>query len=98
VFARCQAGATDYERWDLWAPSDDEDDALGARPPSSPAFRALERDIDERHQRFASALGGHAVRDGAALTSTDFFSMRCVHAESTTGALPLQFAKLQEMT
>jgi len=63
VFAGCQAGATDYERWDLWAPSDDEDDALGACPPSSPAFRALERDIDERHQRCASALApgrGHA--------------------------------------
>ncbi|KAK9827632.1 hypothetical protein WJX81_001342 [Elliptochloris bilobata] len=31
--------------------SDEEDEALAACPPSSPAFRALERDIDRRHQR-----------------------------------------------
>lgn len=47
-----QAGAaTDYDRWDLWTPSDEEDEALAACPSANPGIRALERDIDQRHQR-----------------------------------------------
>ena len=45
------AAATDYDRWDLWTPSDEEDDALAACPPANPGIRALERDINQRHQR-----------------------------------------------
>jgi hypothetical protein len=44
-------GACDYARWDLWCPSDDEDALFGQLTPDTPAFRAMERDIDERHRR-----------------------------------------------
>jgi len=43
--------STDYNAWDLWCPSDDEDDMIKTLPPSGEQFRAMERDIDERHAR-----------------------------------------------
>ncbi|KAI8463589.1 MAG: hypothetical protein J3K34DRAFT_526875 [Monoraphidium minutum] len=43
--------ATDYTRWDMWCPSDEEDDMFGSLAPSNPGFRAMERDINERHKR-----------------------------------------------
>jgi hypothetical protein len=46
-----QAYATDYARWDLWCPSDEEDDLFNSIPPNNPAFRAMERDINDRHTR-----------------------------------------------
>jgi hypothetical protein len=46
-----QASATDYARWDLWCPSDEEDDLFNSIPPNNPAFRAMERDINDRHAR-----------------------------------------------
>ncbi|WIA44309.1 hypothetical protein OEZ86_007106 [Tetradesmus obliquus] len=46
-----QAYATDYAKWDLWCPSDEEDDMFNSIPPNNPAFRAMERDINDRHAR-----------------------------------------------
>lgn len=42
---------TDYNKWGLWCPSDDEDDLFNSVTPNSPEFRALEKDIDDRHNR-----------------------------------------------
>jgi hypothetical protein len=46
-----QGYATDYAKWDLWCPSDEEDDLFNSIPPNNPAFRAMERDINDRHAR-----------------------------------------------
>lgn len=43
--------ATDYTRWELWCPSDEEDDLFNSLTPNSPAFRAMEQDISKRHAR-----------------------------------------------
>ena len=43
--------ATDYSAWDLWTPSDDEDDPWMQYMPNNPAFKAMEADIDKRHAR-----------------------------------------------
>ncbi|MEW5303261.1 MAG: hypothetical protein WDW36_005969 [Sanguina aurantia] len=42
---------TDYAKWDMWCPSDDEDDLFNSIPPNTPQFRAMEKDIDQRHTR-----------------------------------------------
>lgn len=44
---------TDYTKWDMWCPEDEEDDMINSITPNSPAFRAMEKDIDERHNRCA---------------------------------------------
>lgn len=43
--------ATDYGKWDLWCPSDEDDELFNSLCPDTLQFRALERDIDERHAR-----------------------------------------------
>jgi hypothetical protein len=43
--------ATDYNRWELWCPSDEEDDLFNSLTPNSPQFRAMEQDISKRHAR-----------------------------------------------
>ena len=43
--------ATDYHGWDLWTPSDDEDDPWMSYMPDNPAFKAMESDIDKRHAK-----------------------------------------------
>ena len=43
--------ATDYSAWDLWTPSDDEEDPWMQYMPNNPAFKAMEADIDKRHAR-----------------------------------------------
>lgn len=60
-----QAYATDYAKWDLWCPSDEEDDMFNSIPPNNPAFRAMERDINDRHARWVlshheAGTWGHA--------------------------------------
>ena len=45
------ANGTDYARWDMWCPSDEEDDMINGLTPNNPQFRAMERDIEERHKR-----------------------------------------------
>jgi len=47
------ANGTDYARWDMWCPSDEEDDMINGLTPNNPQFRAMERDIEERHKRCA---------------------------------------------
>ena len=40
---------TDYTAWDMWTPSDEEDELINNMTPDSPEFKAMEKDIDERH-------------------------------------------------
>lgn len=42
---------TDYTRWDMWCPEDEEDELINSITPNSSAFKAMEKDIDERHNR-----------------------------------------------
>ncbi|KAK9823542.1 hypothetical protein WJX72_003579 [[Myrmecia] bisecta] len=42
---------TDYAKWDLFTPSDEEDDLINACHPNTPEFAAMEKDIDDRHNR-----------------------------------------------
>lgn len=42
---------TDYAKWDMWCPSDEEDEMINSIPPNTPEFRAMEKDIEERHKR-----------------------------------------------
>ena len=49
---RRRTATTDYTSWDLWTPSDDEDDPwMTFTPGDNPAFKAMEADIDKRHER-----------------------------------------------
>jgi len=45
--------AADYNQWELWCPSDDEDELFNSLTPNSPQFRAMEQDISARHARYA---------------------------------------------
>lgn len=51
--------ATDYNQWDLWCPSDDEDELFSSLTPNSPAFRAMEKDISTRHARCVLRRGAY---------------------------------------
>lgn len=42
---------TDYTKWDIWCPEDEEDDMINSIGPNTPQFRAMEKDIDERHRQ-----------------------------------------------
>ena len=43
---------TDYTKWDMWCPEDEEDDLINSITPThNAAFRAMEKDIDERHRK-----------------------------------------------
>lgn len=46
--------ATDYNQWELWCPSDEEDDLFNSLTPNSPQFRAMEQDISKRHARYST--------------------------------------------
>ena len=48
---------TDYTKWDLFTPEDEEDEMVNSLTPNDPGIRALERDINERHQRWAGSTG-----------------------------------------
>lgn len=43
--------ATDYTKWDLWCPSDEEDELFNSMTPNTSAFKAMEKDINDRHNR-----------------------------------------------
>ncbi|GFR41120.1 hypothetical protein Agub_g1764 [Astrephomene gubernaculifera] len=47
---RTQFG-TDYTKWDIWCPEDEEDDLINSIGPNTPQFKAMEKDIDERHRQ-----------------------------------------------
>ena len=49
--ARRSVASTDYSAWDLWTPSDDEDDPWMQFMPGDPAFKAMEADIESRHTK-----------------------------------------------
>lgn len=57
--------ATDYTRWELWCPSDEEDDLFNSLTPNSPAFRAMEQDISKRHARCVSCCACSLVSSSA---------------------------------
>ena len=42
---------TDYTKWELFTPEDEEDEMVNSLTPNDPGIRALEKDINERHQR-----------------------------------------------
>lgn len=42
---------TDYRKWDLWCPSDDEDALFDSLTPNDPQLKAMEKDIEDRHRR-----------------------------------------------
>lgn len=44
---------TDYTKWDLFTPEDEEDDLINSLTPNNPQMKALEADIDARHARLA---------------------------------------------
>lgn len=56
------AYGTDYTKWDMWCPEDEEDDLFNSLTPNNPAFRAMERDIDDRHKRCVSSKGQRVMR------------------------------------
>lgn len=47
---------TDYTKWDLFTPEDEEDDLINSLTPNNPQMKALEADIDARHARSAGEL------------------------------------------
>ena len=52
---RNDAGAgTDYAKWDLWCPEDEDDELLASCTPNNAQMKAMEKDIDERHARYGS--------------------------------------------
>lgn len=58
--------ATDYTKWGLWCPSDEEDELFANCTPSSAEFRAMERDINERHARCVRAASAAAAASAVA--------------------------------
>ena len=50
---------TDYDKWDLWCPEDEEDDLVASCTPQSAQLQAMEKDIDERHQRCGAPCGAY---------------------------------------
>jgi hypothetical protein len=42
---------TDYTKWDIWCPDDEEDDLINSMAPNTAEFKALEKDIEERHRK-----------------------------------------------
>ncbi|GLC44336.1 hypothetical protein PLESTB_000480900 [Pleodorina starrii] len=42
---------TDYTKWDIWCPEDEEDDLINSMGPNTPQFKAMEKDIDDRHRQ-----------------------------------------------
>jgi hypothetical protein len=57
AYVQSNAGAvgTDYEKWDLWCPEDEEDELVASCTPQNAQLQAMENDIDERHKRCAAA-------------------------------------------
>lgn len=43
--------STDYIKWDIWCPIDDEDELVAACTPNNSQLRAMEKDINDRHAR-----------------------------------------------
>ena len=44
-------GSTDYRQWELWCPSDEDDEIVRSCLPNRPECQALDRDMKERRER-----------------------------------------------
>ena len=51
VSQQSQQHTTDYTKWDLFTPDDEEDDLINSLTPNNPQMKAMEADIDARHAR-----------------------------------------------
>lgn len=51
VSQQSKVHATDYTKWDLFTPDDEEDDLINSLTPNNPQMKAMEADIDARHAR-----------------------------------------------
>jgi len=47
---------TDYAAWELFCPSDDEDEMISSLTPDGPQFKAMEKDMDDRHKKMKEKL------------------------------------------
>ena len=45
------SSGTDYTKWDMYCPDDEEDDLFNSLCPAGAQFKAMEKDIDERHRQ-----------------------------------------------
>lgn len=52
---------TDYNKWDMWCPEDEQDDLINSMTPNNPQFKAMEKDIEERHKRSALLCVGRGA-------------------------------------
>jgi len=52
VAAAGDEAGTDYRKWDMWCPSDDEDALFNSLTPADPQFQAMEKDINDRHRKW----------------------------------------------
>ena len=63
---------TDYTKWDLFTPDDEEDDLINSLTPNNPQMKALEADIDARHARSAGkscVLHSHKLAETRCMTT-----------------------------
>lgn len=56
------SSTTDYEKWDLWCPEDEDDELLASCTPNNAQLKAMEKDIDARHDRYGPT-GEHGLDD-----------------------------------
>eukprot|EP00798_Chlamydomonas_sp_ICE-L_P017965 gene17965-24370_t len=72
---------TDYTKWDMWCPEDEDDDMINSICPNQSQFKAMEKDIEERHKRMIECrqLGERARVSGNAAFKTCQYSeaLRC---------------------
>lgn len=68
---------TDYAKWDLWCPEDEEDELVATCTPDNAQLKAMEKDIDERHQRY----GIFACRQSLCL-------LQCCYGNQATSGEP----------
>eukprot|EP00191_Tetraselmis_sp_GSL018_P015799 CAMPEP_0177589110 /NCGR_PEP_ID=MMETSP0419_2-20121207/6609_1 /TAXON_ID=582737 /ORGANISM="Tetraselmis sp., Strain GSL018" /LENGTH=437 /DNA_ID=CAMNT_0019079403 /DNA_START=128 /DNA_END=1438 /DNA_ORIENTATION=+ len=90
--AEANRSETDYARWDLWCPSDDEDELISKLTlPSTPEFKAMEKDIDDRHKRQVEARqvaercrvkGNELYKAGQWAAAYDWYTQGLEHEKS----------------
>ena len=51
ISQQSQQHTTDYTKWELFTPDDEEDDLINSLTPNNPQMKAMEADIDARHAR-----------------------------------------------
>ena len=82
---------TDYSEWDLWCPSDEEDELVRGMAPDNAEFSAMEKDIEERHQSMLRSRraaercregGNAAFRTGQWAEALRLYEEGCSHEKS----------------